>query len=154
MPHEIQHGDYSLSDDPARLDVDVIHRYLADESYWAGGVARSIVIESVQNSLCIGAYASDGTQVGLARVVTDYATHAWLCDVFVLSRHRGHGLGKGLVNAVISHPRLQTVRRITLGTRDAHGLYQQFGFKPLEAPDRQMERRFPDRYPYPTPRSP
>lgn len=146
MPHELHHGAYLISDDPARLNLDVIHGYLSRDSYWAQGVPRELVERSLANSLCLGAYASDDGQVGLARVVTDYATFGWLCDVFVLDAHRGHGLGKALVQAVISHPRLQTLRRISLGTQDAHGLYQQFGFTPLAAPDRHMERRNPITY--------
>lgn len=142
MAHEIRHGSYVLSDDPARLDLDVIHGYLSGESYWASGIPRDYVETSVRNSLCLGAYvAATGEQVGLARVVTDYATYGWLCDVFVLRAHRHHGLGKALAQAVVEHPRLQTLRRLGLATQDAHGLYAQFGFKPLGAPERQMERR-------------
>jgi GNAT superfamily N-acetyltransferase len=141
MPHELHHDGYLLSDDPARLDHDVIHRYLADESYWAAAVPREIVDRSIQNSLCVGIYASDGRQVGLGRVVSDYATYAWLCDVFVLAPHRGHGLGKALMRTILSHPRLQGLRRFALATQDAHGLYAQFGFTPLADPTRHMEKR-------------
>lgn len=141
MAHEIQHGDYLLSDDPSRLDTEVIHGYLSRESYWASNVSRETVERSLQNSLCIGVYAAAGEQVGLARVVTDYATYGWVCDVFVLPAHRGHGLGKALVQAVLSHPRLQTLRRFSLATQDAHGLYAQFGFTPLAEPQRHMEKR-------------
>jgi len=147
MPHELRHGDYLISDDPSHLDVDVIHRYLSRESYWARGIPREIVERSLQNSLCIGIYAPSHAQVGLARVVTDFATFAWLCDVFVLAPHRGNGLGKALVQAVLSHPRLQGLRRFSLGTQDAHGLYAQFGFTALAAPERHMERRNPNAYP-------
>jgi GNAT superfamily N-acetyltransferase len=143
MPHELHHGIYLLSDDPARLSATVIHDYLRRESYWAKNIPREIVDRSLENSLCVGVYLPGGEQVGLARVVTDYATYGWLCDVFVLAAHRGHGLGKALVQAVLSHPRLQTLRRFALGTQDAHGLYAQFGFKPLAAPDRHMEKRNP-----------
>jgi GNAT superfamily N-acetyltransferase len=141
MIFELPHGDYLLSDDPSRLDLDVIHGYLARESYWAGDIPRDIVERAVRNSLCIGAYASAGFQVGLARLVTDYATYAWLCDVFVVESHRRHGLGKALIQAVVAHPRLQNLRRIALATRDAHGLYAQFGFTPLATPQTHMERR-------------
>lgn len=141
MPYELHHGDYLISDDPARLDLDVIHGYLSGASYWAQGIPRDYVERSVQNSLCLGVYTAAGAQVGLARVVTDYATFGWLCDVFVLDAHRGHSLGKALVRAVLAHPRLQTLRRIALATQDAHGLYAQFGFTPLAAPERQMEKR-------------
>jgi len=142
MPEETTSDGYLISDDPARLDVSAIHAFLA-RSYWAAGVPREIVEHSVRNSLCIGAYTAAGEQVGLARVVTDYATFAWLCDVYVLEPHRGRGVSKALMRAVVSHPRLQTVRRLTLGTRDAHGLYTQFGFTPLAKPENQMEKRQP-----------
>lgn len=141
MAHEIQYGDYLLSDDPSRLDTEVIHGYLSRESYWASNVSRETVERSLQNSLCIGVYAKADEQVGLARVVTDYATYGWVCDVFILDAHRGHGLGKALVQAVLSHPRLQTLRRFSLATQDAHGLYAQFGFTPLADPKRHMEKR-------------
>lgn len=146
MSHEFQHAGYLISDDPARLEVSVIHHYLCCESYWAKGIPQQIVEDAVKNSLCIGAYTAAGAQVGLARVVTDYATFAWLCDVFVLDAHRGHGLGKALVRAMLMHPRLQTLRRFSLATQDAHGLYAQFGFTPLAAPERQMEKRNPNVY--------
>src|SRR6266540_2690629 len=97
MAYEHHHGDYLLSDDPARLDATAIHHYLSCESYWAKGIPRQIVEASVLNSLCIGVYTATGGQIGLARAVTDYATFAWLCDVYVLDAHRGHGLGKALV---------------------------------------------------------
>ena len=142
--HELNHDGYLITDDRTLLDVDAIHRYLSVESYWAKDVSRDVVRRSVENSLCLGIFAPNGQQVGLARVVTDSATFAWLCDVFVLSDHRGHGLGKALIGAVVSHPQLQTVRRITLGTLDAHGLYAQFGFTPQADPARHMERRNPN----------
>jgi GNAT superfamily N-acetyltransferase len=139
--HKIRHGDYLITDDRAKLDAVTIHRYLSEESYWAKGITLETVQRSLDHSLCIGVYVSAGDQVGLARVVTDYATFGWLCDVFVLPGHRGSGLGKALVTAVIAHPRLQTLRRIALGTLDAHALYAQFGFTPLAEPQRHMERR-------------
>lgn len=141
-----QHGNYLISDDPSRLDLGVIHHYLSCESYWAQRVPRAIVEMSVRSSLCFGAYTGTGAQVGFARAVTDYATFAWLCDVFVLEGHRGHGLGKALVQTMLSHPRLQTLRRINLATQDAHGLYAQFGFTPLAAPERHLEKRNPNAY--------
>jgi GNAT superfamily N-acetyltransferase len=144
MAYELQHGGYLLSDDRSRLNVDVIHRYLAEESYWARGATREIVECAVENSLCIGAYANTGEQIGLIRAVTDYATFAWVCDVFVLDAHRRRGLAKAMVKAMLAHPRLSSLRRFTLGTRDAHGLYAQFGFTPLAAPERWMERVNPN----------
>jgi GNAT superfamily N-acetyltransferase len=131
-----------ISDDPARLDVAAIHAYLT-RSYWAAGIPLEIIERSVRNSLCLGLYTAAGEQVGLVRVVTDYATYAWLCDVYVLEAHRGRGLSKAMLRAVMSHPRLQTVRRFTLATRDAHSLYAQFGFRPLAKPESQMEKRNP-----------
>jgi GNAT superfamily N-acetyltransferase len=148
MPHESHCDGYTITDDPARLDVDAIHAYLT-RSYWAANVPLEIVERSVCDSLCLGLYAPSGEQVGLARVVTDYATYAWLCDVYVLEPHRGRGLSKALMRAVLSHPRLQTVRRFTLATRDAHGLYAQFGFTPLAKPETQMEKRNPQSWQQP-----
>jgi GNAT superfamily N-acetyltransferase len=145
--HELQHNGYLITDDRSRLDVDSIHRYLSEESYWAKGVRRDIVVRSIENSLCVGVYAPTGEQVGLGRVITDSATFAWLCDVFILDGHRGHGLGKALIHAVLSHPQLQTLRRMGLGTLDAHGLYAQFGFTALAQVERHMEKRFPSHYP-------
>jgi GNAT superfamily N-acetyltransferase len=139
MPHELPHNDYLVSDDPARLDVNAVHVFLA-ASYWAQGIPREVVERSLKNSLCFGAYTAARAQVGLARVISDYATFAWLADVFVLDAHRGHGLSKALMRAVLSHPRLQGLRRFQLVTRDAHNLYAQFGFTPLAHPARQMEK--------------
>lgn len=133
--------DIEISTDPNRLDVDLIHRWLSEESYWAGGVSREIVARAIDNSLCFGVYL-EGQQVGLARVVTDRATFAWLDDVFILDSYRGRGYGKALIAAVVAHPELRGLRRLLLATRDAHGLYAQYGFTPV-APERFMERRGP-----------
>jgi GNAT superfamily N-acetyltransferase len=140
MPHELHHGNYLISDDPARLDPAAIHAYLA-RSYWAEGRPREVVERSLAHSLGIGIYSPEGGQVGLARVVTDYATFAYLCDVYVLEAHRGRGLAKAALRLIDSHPRLQNLRRFQLVTQDAHDLYAEFGFKPLENPERHMERR-------------
>lgn len=140
--HELHHEGYLITDDRSRLDADAVHQYLSEESYWAKGVSRDIVNRSLDNSLCLGVYAPGGQQVGLARVITDFATYAYLCDVFILNEHRGKGLGKSLVQAVVSHPRLQSIRRMTLGTLDAHGLYASFGFKPIGQAERYMEKRY------------
>ena len=145
MPHELRHGDYLISDDPARLDAEAVHAYLT-RSYWAESIPKDIVERSLGGSLCIGIYASAGKQIGLVRVVTDYATFAYLCDVYVLEEHRGHGLAKAAVQFTMTHPRLQGLRSWSLRTRDAHGLYAQFGFKPLEHPEGSMALRFPDVY--------
>lgn len=140
MSVESRHGEHLLSDDPARLDPAAIHAYLAT-SYWAAGITRATVERSLRHSLCVGAYDAAGGQVGLARVITDRATFAYLCDVYVLAPHRGRGLGKALIAAVMSHPDLQGLRRFNLLTRDAHGLYRQFGFVSPAKPETYMERR-------------
>jgi len=137
--------DLLISDDKARLDRALVHRYLSERSYWAKGAPRKIVERSVEHSLCFGIYRA-GQQVGFARVVTDFATFAWLADVFILEEQRGQGLGKRLVAAVFAHPRLQGLRRFMLGTLDAHGLYAKFGFKPLAQPERFMEKRSENSY--------
>lgn len=126
-----------ITNDRARMDVTRIHDYLSNESYWARGIPRERVERSIENSLCFGAF-DDEVQVGFARVITDYATFAYIADVFVLESHRGHGISKQLMQAISDHPELQTLRRWHLVTRDAHGLYAQFGFAPLDAPERHM----------------
>jgi GNAT superfamily N-acetyltransferase len=130
--------------DKARLDVDMIHGFLR-QSYWAAGVPRETVERSIAHSLCFGIYV-DGRQVGFARVVSDYATFAYLADVFVLDAFRGRGLSKQLMDAIVSHPHLQGLRRWLLATRDAHGLYARYGFTPLGTPERLMERLNPSVY--------
>lgn len=136
---EHQRGGYTISTDPGRLDLDAIHGYLSGESYWAQGRPRDVMQRALEHSLCFGVYAGD-EQVGLARVVTDYATFAWLCDVFILEAHRGKGLGKWLIECVASHPQLQGLL-FCLATRDAHGLYQRYGgFEPMQSPERWMLR--------------
>lgn len=124
---------YEISTDPGRLDLDVIHGFLRN-AYWSPGVPRDVVARSIENSIPFGAYAPSGEQAGFARVVTDKAVFAYLADVFVLPEHRGHGVGVRLIEAVVGHPDLQNLRRFTLATRDAHGLYAKFGFIPLRDP--------------------
>jgi GNAT superfamily N-acetyltransferase len=136
---------YEVSADPKRLDLVVIHAYLT-QSYWSPGISREIVERAVANSLCFGVYAGDGSQVGFARLITDRATYAYLADVFVLEAHRGKGLSKRLMEAIVAHPELQNLRRWTLATRDAHELYARYGFTPVAKPDRLMERHDPDVY--------
>lgn len=145
MAHESTHQGYIVSDDPAWLDAAAIHAYLT-RSYWAEGIPLRTVAESLANSLCLGIYAPNGTQVGLVRVISDYATFAWLCDVYVLEEHRGRGLAKAALRLLVSHPKLQGLRRLQLVTRDAHSLYAQFGFTAVAEPDKHMERRDPDVY--------
>jgi len=127
----------TVTTDPSRLDLDVIHGYLV-RSYWAHGIPREVVARAMAHSLCFGAFEGD-RQVGFARVVTDRATFAYLCDVFVLESHQGRGVGKRLMAAVMAHPELQSLRRMALFTRDAHGLYRQFGFGESRFTDRFME---------------
>jgi GNAT superfamily N-acetyltransferase len=123
---DCQRDGYTISTDKARLDIDAIHDYLSQESYWAQGRPREVTQTAVEHSLCFGIYAGT-VQVGFARVVTDYATFAWLADVFVLELHRGRGLGKWLVECVVNHPDLQSLKFMFLGTRDAHELYRRYG---------------------------
>jgi GNAT superfamily N-acetyltransferase len=138
-----QKGEFEISTDPSRLDLDVVHGYLT-RSYWAAGVPMDVVRRSIDRSIVFGVYR--GTQqVGFARIVSDQATFAWLCDVFVLEEFQGKGLGKWLMECVVTHPELQGLRRFMLATRDAHGLYAQYGFTPVPD-DRYMERRNPDVY--------
>ena len=138
-----ERGDYLISTDRARLDVALIHDFIANQSYWGQGRALAVVQRSLDNSLNFGLY-NDTQQVGFARVVTDYATFAWIADVFVLEEHRGRGLSKWLMEVMLSHPRLQGFRRWVLATKDAHLLYERFGFIPLHRPERWMERPDPN----------
>jgi N-acetylglutamate synthase-like GNAT family acetyltransferase len=130
--------EYEISTDTDRLNVEVIHNFLAEESYWSPGIPRAIVERAMQNSLCFGVYHR-AAQVGFARVVTDKATFALLADLFILSAHRGQGLSKWLMRCVVGHEDLQGLRRLLLLTSDAHSLYRQFGFKELGNPSRFME---------------
>jgi GNAT superfamily N-acetyltransferase len=135
---EYRRGDLLISTDQARLDLDVIHNFLTN-CYWAKGIPREVVVRSIEHALCFGIYQSGG-QVGFARVISDFATIAYVGDVFVVESHRGRGLGKWLMQCIVQHPALQNLRRWILTTRDAHGLYSQFGFTPVKAPERFMER--------------
>jgi GNAT superfamily N-acetyltransferase len=128
---------FSISTDRSLLDMDMIYHYLSDESYWSKGIPRERVIASIENSLCFGIYKGD-KQVGFARLITDKATFAYLCDVFVLDSYRKLGLSKWLVQTILSQPDLQGLRRWLLATADAHRLYNQFGFLPLTSPERWM----------------
>jgi GNAT superfamily N-acetyltransferase len=137
---------YEISADPARLDVDAIHAYLT-RSYWSPGIPRDIVERALRHSLCFGVYeVASGAQVGFARVVTDYATFAYLCDVYLLEQHRGHGLGKALMREVMSDPAVTGARRVMLATRDAHGLYRLSGFIEAGRAGNLMEIVRPDIY--------
>src|SRR6266513_3916023 len=140
---EWQRGEYTISTDNNRLDIRIIHTFISNQSYWAQGRSLETVQRSLDNSLNFGLYKND-LQVGFARVVTDYATFAWIADVFVLPEYRGQGLSKWLLEVILSHPELQGFRRWVLATKDAHNLYEQFGFIPLHRPERWMERPDPN----------
>jgi GNAT superfamily N-acetyltransferase len=137
MDTALQRGDYAISTDPTRLDVPAIHAFLSG-SYWSKGIPLVLVQRAIDHSLCFGLYHRDA-QVGFARVVTDRATFAYLSDVYLLEAHRGQGLSKWLMQVVRAHADLQGLRRFLLATRDAHGLYRQFGFTDLAMPTRMME---------------
>jgi GNAT superfamily N-acetyltransferase len=134
-----------VTTDPARIDVDVVHRFLAEESHWARGIDRAIVERALRHSLCFAALRA-GEQIGFARVVTDRATFAFVCDVFVLPGERGRGAARLLVEAILGHPDLQGLRRMALTSRDAQGLYERAGFARLTHPERWMERFVPNVY--------
>lgn len=134
-----------VSTDKSELNVPLIHRFLSEQSGWAKGIPVQTVQKALEHSLCFGGFVG-GSQVAFARVISDYATFANLVDVFVLPEHRGRGYSKTLMEAVVAHPELQGLRRFTLATADAHGLYQKFGFTPLNKPQTFMERYFPTVY--------
>jgi GNAT superfamily N-acetyltransferase len=138
-------GSYTISDDSTRLDLRAIHAFLG-RAYWCPEIPFETVRRAVRSSLCVGAYDSAGAQVGLVRVISDYATFCYVCDVYVLESHRGQGLSKAMLAMIMEHPQLQGLRRWSLVTVDAHGLYRQFGFKPVAQPERHMERLDPDIY--------
>jgi GNAT superfamily N-acetyltransferase len=142
MDEEWWHGEYLISTDQSRLDVPAIHAFLTS-AYWAADIPIEVVQRSIKGSLAFGLYQGD-RQIGFARVITDYATFAYIGDVFMLEDYRGRGLARWLMEVVVAHPRLQGLRRWLLATRDAHALYRTVGFAPLAAPERWMERRFPD----------
>ena len=141
---EARQDEYLMSTDPKKLDPEAVHAFLT-AAHWSPGIPLSLVKKALTNSLCFGLYHR-GKQVGLSRVVTDYSTYAYLCDVYVLEAHRGKGLGHWMVECVMTHPELQNLRRFTLATRDAHGIYAAFGFTALTAPERMMERHDPGVY--------
>ncbi|HEY6248497.1 MAG TPA: GNAT family N-acetyltransferase [Candidatus Angelobacter sp.] len=140
----MQKRQYSISTDSSRFDVELIYRFLTN-CYWAAGIPREIVQRSIDNALCFGVFDGD-QQVGFARVITDRATYAYIGDVFILESHRGRGLSKQLMKAIMEHPDLQGLRRWSLVTEGAHGLYRQFGFKAPAKPQRYMELVNPDVY--------
>ncbi len=140
-----QLGEFTISTDRNRLQINQIHKFLSEESYWAKERTREQTETAIKNSLPFGVYKGEN-QIGFARVVTDYATFAYLGDVFILDEFRGKGLSKWLLQTILSHPDLQGLRRWILATADAHGLYEQFGFSALKVPDRWMEKSPPNAY--------
>ena len=145
MEYTRETGEYALSTDKTRLDMVALHHFLSVESYWAKGIPLATVERAVAHSLCFGLYYR-GTFAGFARIISDMTSFAYLCDVFVLPEHRGRGLSKWMMQCILEHPDLQGLRRMMLATRDAHGLYAQFGFKPLDAPEPFMQLHHPDVY--------
>jgi GNAT superfamily N-acetyltransferase len=142
---EYRRGEFLISTDRERLSLDVVHGFLTN-CYWAKGIPREVVARSIEHSLCFGVYQEGGAQIGFARVISDFATLAYLGDVFVLESHRGRGLSKWLMDGIMRHPALANLRRWILLTRDAHGLYSQFGFTGVETPERYMELHQPKVY--------
>jgi GNAT superfamily N-acetyltransferase len=134
-----------INADRERLQIDVIHRFLANDSYWARERTIEQTKTAIENSICFGVYAGE-RQIGFARVVSDKATFAYLGDVFILEAFRGRGLSKRLMQEIVSHPELQGLRRWVLATLDAHGLYEQFEFAELRYPERWMEKTAPNAY--------
>lgn len=134
-----------ISDDKGRLDVPLIHRFLSEQAYWSFGIPFTTVQRAINHSLCFGGYLA-GQQVAFARVITDRATFGYLADVFVLPAHRGQGHGKALIAAVLTHPELQGLRRLSLATADAHELYAGLGFVPPARPESLMEIHDPEIY--------
>ena len=132
--------DFFISTDKTKLDFEVIEAFLSERSYWAQGRTLPAIRKSVENSLCFGVYSPEGKQAGFARVITDYVVFAWVLDVFILEAYRGNGLGKMLMKTITEYPDLKGVKKWGLGTKDAHGLYKQFGFRAPEKPEYLMER--------------
>lgn len=145
---EVKNENYLISTDPALLNIDVIHQYLSLESYWAMNIPRMVLERSIRNSLCFGVYQEE-KQIGFARLITDKATFAYLADVFILEDYRKKGLSKWLMETIQSHPELQGLRRWLLGTRDAHGLYEQFGWAVLDEDTRKRFMQRHNKNPYP-----
>ena len=143
-PPRLNLSDYEISTDQSRFDIDVIHNFLSN-SYWAKNISRALVERSIRHALCFGVFR-DGKQVGFARVISDFSTFAYLADVFVLPKHRGQGVSKLLMEVILEHRDLQGLRRFMLATVDAHGLYKQFGFEPLDHPERYMSIHRPNLY--------
>ena len=142
---ETQKGEFTISTDPNRLQIEAIYKFLSEESYWAQNRTKEQTETAIKNSLPFGVYKGEN-QIGFARVVTDYATFAYLGDVYILEEFRGQGLSKWLMETITGHPELQGFRRWVLATKDAHTLYEKYGFTPLKYPERWMEKAAPNAY--------
>lgn len=136
---------FTLTTDPNDMDIDVIHQFIS-QSYWAKGIPKATLTKAINNSLCFGVFNQNNQQVAFARMITDRATFAYLADVFVIETHRGRGLSRQLMSAIAEHAELQGLRRMMLATRDAHGLYQQYGFEPVSNPEILMQNWQPNIY--------
>jgi len=145
MVFEERKDNFVISTDRSKLDIEMIHNYLANESYWSKGIPLDLVKKAIENSECFGVY-DNGKQVGFARAVTDFSTFGYLADVFILSEYRGRGLSKWLMECITMHPELRGFRRWILITRDAHKLYERFGYTPVKKPQNYMENHDPDVY--------
>ena len=148
--YQTEKNKFIISTDKKKLDIQLIQNYLSNESYWAKNIPLTIVEKSIEGSFCFGMYAQENekiSQIGFARVITDHATFAYLADVFIISAYRGNGLAKWLMKEIMDHPELQGLRRWLLGTKDAHGLYAQYGFLPLDKPERIMGLKPFEEYP-------
>lgn len=140
MNYEEQKGDYLFSNDRGRLQVELVHSFLSNESYWAKNISADLVWKTMEGSECFGIYLN-GIQIGFARVITDNASFGYLADVFIVPAHRGKGLSKQLIGFIMAYPGFKGFRRFMLATKDAHSLYEKFGFRPLSEPERFMEIR-------------
>jgi ribosomal protein S18 acetylase RimI-like enzyme len=136
---------FTITSDGEEMDLSAIHAFLSS-SYWAKGIPRETMQRALENSLCFGVFNASGSQIGFARAISDFATYAYIADVYVLEEYRGMGLSKWLMQEVMTHPGLQGLRRITLATQDAHGLYEKYGFEPLAKPEIFMETCNPSVY--------
>jgi GNAT superfamily N-acetyltransferase len=139
QPREFFQDEYVISTDPARLDLAWTHDYLTNDAYWAQGISYRVFEKSTENALCFGVYHQE-RQIGFARVISDYATFAYLADVFISKEYRGRDLGRWLVKCILGYPELQGLRRWMLLTSDAHGLYERYGFIPVRHPEKVMEK--------------
>jgi len=145
MLPEWERGEFTIRTDVSFLQIDTIHKFLSEESYWAKERTCEQTQRAIENSLSFGVYKGE-KQIGFARVVTDYSTFAYIGDVFILIEFRGQGLSKWLMETIVNYPELQNLRRWILATRDAHELYEKFGFRELKAPERWMEKAAPNAY--------